>query len=68
MKRCNRCKQEKPLELYNKRLNVKGINVGTSNCKECVHEVSRAWKKAHPERTKEHHTKSKLKNIERVRA
>ena len=40
---CSKCKQEKLLTEFNKRLNYKGINVGSSYCKVCVVEGRREW-------------------------
>ena len=67
-KQCTKCGETKDLSCFNKRLLKNGTNVGTSHCKKCVYETAQAWKKAHPERTKEQHKRSKLKNIERYRA
>jgi len=67
-KTCTKCGETKDLSCFNKRFLKDGTNAGTSRCKKCNYEVAQAWKKAHPERTKEQHKKSKLKNIERYRA
>ena len=68
MKRCNKCKEEKPLELFNKRLLKDGTNAGTTYCKKCVQKTTAIWQKANPKKVREFVKKSQLKNIERVRA
>lgn len=47
MKKCTKCKVEKPLEDFQKRYNVAGVNVGTSRCKKCFYEYTKNYNKTY---------------------
>jgi len=61
---CTKCKQEKPLTEFRKRLNTKGVNVGTSYCKPCAKISGEEWAKKNPEKVKLSIKKAKAKKSE----
>jgi len=64
---CTKCKQEKPLTEFGKRLNVKGTNIGTSYCKVCNSKNATKWSYNNLERFKKHQEKWKSKPTTRVK-
>ena len=65
-KTCNKCNEEKPLEGFSKRARAKdGLQ---SHCKECRSAISKAYRKANPEKVAASHRAWREANLEKSRA
>lgn len=65
MKKCSKCKTEKPLEEFHKR---KASKDGyRHDCKECSKVTLKTWRKANPERDRERKRKWASENQEKLR-
>lgn len=67
VKQCSKCKEVKPLSKFNRRLNRKGINVGTSYCSLCVKKGARQWKLDNPEKHNKWRKNNYQKNKEEIK-
>jgi hypothetical protein len=64
-KRCNKCKEIKPLDKFGHR--IRGYLSRNSECKVCMYERTRQWAKNNPEKVKLARKREQAKNAERYK-